>query len=136
MGFKGGWGALCLKQTPGKEGSSFFLLAVCRILIEAPQDEDIWGAHTDHSCSELGLDRQRPSATATILLPLQDPAMPTLRQLQRPPDTSSPINASSVAWAWEGGPGNAVGPSQPGPLSGWHWAGLLGTDLRVSILRA
>lgn len=33
---------------------------------------------------------------------------------------SSPINASSVAGAWEGGPGKALGPSQPGPLSGWH----------------
>lgn len=75
-----------------------------------------------------------------ILLPLQGPAVPTLHQLQRPPGASFAINASSVAWAWEGGPGKGLGRSQPGPLSGWHWAGLLSTGLGVlwafSILRA
>lgn len=57
--------------------------------------------------------------------------MPTLHQLQWPLGASSAINASSVAWAWEGGPGKALGPGQPGPLSGWHRAGPLSPGLGV-----
>jgi hypothetical protein len=51
-----------------------------------------------------------------------------LRQLQQPLGASCAINASSVAW--EGGLGKALGSSQPGPLTGWHQAGLFGTEPR------
>lgn len=59
------------------------------------------------------------------------PAIPMLPQLQQPLGASFAINASSVAWAWEGELGKALGPSQPGPLTGWHWPGLLSTRLGV-----
>ena len=75
--------------------------------------------------------RGGPGAAEIILPPLQGPAMPMLRQLRWPLGASFAINASSVAWAWEGRLGKALGPSQPGPLSGWHQAGPFGTGLRV-----
>lgn len=52
-------------------------------------------------------------------------------QLQQPLGTSAAINASSVAWAWERGLGKALGPSQPGALSGWH--GLASSALALGL---
>lgn len=96
---------------------------------KAPKDKDVQGNHTDHRCPVLSSGSQ-PRPGGVLLLPLQSLAVPTLHQLQA---SGSPlaINASSVAWAWETGPGKALGPSQPRPLSGWHWAGFLGTSLGV-----
>lgn len=134
VGFKGGWEALCLPPTPGKEGPLLFPSRGVRALSQAPlpATEKHLGMKTpgcpyNHRCSELGLEpdgcyRDHPA-------PPPRPSDAHAAPAAAPPGTSFPINASSVAWAWEGGPGNAMGPSQPGPFSGWHRAGLLGTDL-------
>lgn len=53
---------------------------------EAPEDEDAWGTHTDHRCSDTGLEPSGGlSASGTILFPRQGLAMPMLHQLRRPP---------------------------------------------------
>lgn len=59
------------------------------------------------------------------------PAIPMLPQLQQPLGASFAINASSVAWAWEGElVGRALGLASL-VLTGWHWPGLLSTRLGV-----
>lgn len=136
VGFKGEWEALCLLPTPGKEGPLLFPSRGVRALSQAPLPATekhlrmkTPGCPHNHRCSKLGLepDGRYRDHRAPPPRPSDAHAAPAAA----PPGTSFPINASSVAWAWEGGPGNAVGPSQPGPFSGWHRAGLLGTDLGV-----